>query len=189
VNLFRRIQKCLFHIVSRLGRSFQKQQSIRIRKRLSFIRRDSSAMFQIVLVANEENDHTRLRVLFGFFQPPPEMLKGIAPRHIVHEQGPRSASVITPRDTSKALLPRRVPDLQLDLRIRAGNHAGTEFDTNRQIVDGLKALVRKLQQQARLADAYVCGRRSVVSEREKQGGVRIWSNESNLNKARTNKFC
>ena len=111
-----------------------------------------------------------VRVLLGLLQPPSEMLKGIAPGNVVHEQRPGSTAIVRAGDTAKGFLPRRVPNLELDLRVVVGvggfagcgcaavlvangDHAGTEFHTNRQIVHGLEALVGELQQQAGLADA------------------------------------
>jgi hypothetical protein len=41
--------------------------------------------------------------------------------------------------------------LQFDLSVVDGDHARSEFDSNRQIMHGLEALVRELKQQARLA--------------------------------------
>lgn len=45
-----------------------------------------------------------------------------------------------------------IPNLKLDIFLINHDHASTELDTNRKIVNGLEALVSELQQQARLAD-------------------------------------
>ena len=49
----------------------------------------------------------------------------------------------------------RVPDLQLDLLVVYRDHARAELDADGQIVHWLEALVRELQEQARLPDAGV----------------------------------
>ena len=84
-------------------------------------------------------------VLFGFFEPATEVLKGIATGNVVDEESASSAAVVAASDAAKGFLSRRVPDLELDLGVVGdGNHAGAEFDANRQIVDWLEALVCEL---------------------------------------------
>lgn len=41
----------------------------------------------------------------------------------------------------------RIPYLQLDLLVVDGDHARTELHSNGEVMDGLKALVRELQEQ------------------------------------------
>lgn len=47
-----------------------------------------------------------------------------------------------------AVEPYRVPDLQLDLLCVNVDHAGTELDSDGEVVHRLEALVRELQEQA-----------------------------------------
>ena len=47
----------------------------------------------------------------------------------------------------------RVPNLEFDGLVVDGDHAGAEFDADGEVVHGLEALVRELQQQARLPHA------------------------------------
>ena len=54
----------------------------------------------------------------------------------------------------EGLLPGGVPDLELDLLVVDAHHAAAELHADRQVVDVLEPLVRELQQQARLADAW-----------------------------------
>jgi hypothetical protein len=49
----------------------------------------------------------------------------------------------------------RIPDLQLDLVVLDGEGPRAELDADRQVVDGLEALVGELEQKARLADSGV----------------------------------
>ena len=47
----------------------------------------------------------------------------------------------------------RVPNLELDGLVVDGDHAGAKLDADGEVVHGLEALVRELQQQARLPHA------------------------------------
>lgn len=117
MDLLRRLQKRLFDVVGRLGRRFQKQESVGIGKGLSFFGADGSTIFEIVLVADEEDDHVGLRVLLGLLEPPSEVLEGITTGDVVHQERARRTAVITPRDGSEGFLSGRIPDLQFDLRL------------------------------------------------------------------------
>lgn len=55
----------------------------------------------------------------------------------------------------RRLTTHRVPDLQLHVLVVDLDHASPKLHANRQVVHGLEALVRELQQQARLAHARV----------------------------------
>ena len=110
------------------------------------------------------------------------MVERLAPGDVVHEQGAGGAAVVAverdgwresegsevfprslpplllvspPRDRPKRLLPRRVPDLQLDGLPIDLDGPRPELDADRQVMHGLEALVGELQQQAGLADAGV----------------------------------
>ena len=86
---------------------------------------------------------------------PSQGVEGLPPGDVVHQKRPRGTPVVTSRDAPEALLPRRVPDLQLYLLSVDGHHAGTELHTNSQVVHRLKPLVGELQEQARFAHARV----------------------------------
>ena len=60
-------------------------------------------------------------------QPGGEVLEGVAPSYVVHEQRARGAAVVGARDGAEALLPRRVPDLQLDLLLVDRDHPRAEL--------------------------------------------------------------
>lgn len=178
VNFVGRFQKRRLDIVRRLGRRFQKEQAVLIGKGLSFLCRDGAAVLQVVLVANEQNDHVFVRVLLGLLQPPAQVLEGVAAGNVVDEQRAGGAAVVAAGDAAEGLLPRRVPNLQFDhhsivvtiataitsssnrsMNVVRGaaaqrDHARPEFDANRQIVNRLKALVCELQQQAGLSHTW-----------------------------------
>ena len=81
-------------------------------------------------------------------------------RNIVDEERTGGAAIVRARNAAKGFLSGRVPDLEFNgnLVVPDCNHAGTEFDTNGEIVDWLEALVCELEQETRLADAcvFVC---------------------------------
>ena len=107
------------------------------------------------------------------------------PCDVVHQQSARSPSVVRARDRAERLLPRlcghrgnarsiraapltsaaglrgygavahRVPDLELDLLVVYRDHTCAELDADGEVVHWLEALVRELQEQARLPDAGV----------------------------------
>ena len=68
-----------------------------------------------------------------------------------------------------------VPDLQLDLLVVYRDHARAELDADGQVVHWLEALVRELQEQARLPDAGVAD--DDVPARM-QGGLRDAASEA-----------
>ena len=154
MNFIGGFQKRLFDVVSGFGRRFQKQQPIRFGKGLSFFGRHGTFVFQIILIANEQNDHVGLRMLFRFFKPSTQMLKGITSGNVVHQQCTRRTTIIRTCDTTETFLSSRIPNLQFDLlSIRYIDHTSAKFNTNRQIVHWLESFVSELQQQARLSNA------------------------------------
>ena len=155
VNGLGRIQKGLLDVEGRLGGGLQKEEAIGVRKGLSLGGGDRPTVLEIRLVANEENDHVRLRMLLGFFEPAGEVLKGITAGNVVDEEGSGSAAVVGAGDGAKGLLSGRVPDLQLDGLFFDREESGSEFYANGEVMDGLEAFVGELEEEAGLADA--CG--------------------------------
>lgn len=153
MNLFRRVDKGRLYIVRRLGGSFHKDQAVGFGKGFALRRTDRPALLQVVLISNQHNDHVGLSMLTGFLQPSRQMLKGVSPSNVVDQEGSRRAAVVTTGDTSEGFLSRGIPDLQLDELVVQVDHAGTKFDPDCQVMDGLESLVGELQQQTRLADA------------------------------------
>ena len=83
------------------------------------------------------------------------MIEGLFSSYIVHQQSAGRPAIVAPRDRLKRLLAGRIPDLQLDFLVIDLDGARAELDTNCQVVLLAKPLVRELQEQARLADAYI----------------------------------
>ena len=110
---------------------------------------------QISLITDEHDAHIPPRILPRLLQPSPQMIKSVPPSNIVNQKRPSRPPIITPSNTPKALLPRRVPYLQLNRAAVDRDHAGTELHPYSQIMDRLKTLVGELEEEAGLADACV----------------------------------
>ena len=55
-------------------------------------------------VADEHDDHVAVAVLPGVLQPGGQVVEGVAPRDVVHEQRARRPAVVGPRDRPECLL-------------------------------------------------------------------------------------
>lgn len=141
--------------MSSFGGSLHEHQSVLFRKLFTFFSANCSPVSEVALVADEHDGHIGVRMLPGILQPARQMVECLSPGDIINEQRPCRASVVRPRDRPERFLARRVPDLQLDGLVVDRDHASPEFDANSQIMDGLKPLVRELQQQARLPNTCV----------------------------------
>lgn len=94
VDLLRRVYERLLHVVRRLGRRFHEDQTVFVGECLPLLGAHGAAMLQIVLVANEHNDHVGLGVLTGLLQPPPQVLEGVPPGDVVDKESPGGAAVV-----------------------------------------------------------------------------------------------
>ena len=56
-------------------------------------------------VPDEHDDHVAVAVLPGVLQPGGQVVEGVAPRDVVHEQRARRPAVVGPRDRPECLLP------------------------------------------------------------------------------------
>eukprot|EP00215_Chloropicon_roscoffensis_P008709 CAMPEP_0196639540 /NCGR_PEP_ID=MMETSP1085-20130531/2100_1 /TAXON_ID=41879 ORGANISM="Pycnococcus sp, Strain CCMP1998" /NCGR_SAMPLE_ID=MMETSP1085 /ASSEMBLY_ACC=CAM_ASM_000807 /LENGTH=223 /DNA_ID=CAMNT_0041968585 /DNA_START=143 /DNA_END=815 /DNA_ORIENTATION=+ len=155
VDLPRRVDEGLLDVVRGLGGGLHEDQPVLFGEGLPLLRGHRPPVSQVRLVADEHDGHIRVRVLPGVVKPGRQGVEGLPPGDVVHQKRPRGAPVVTSRDAPEALLPRRVPDLQLYLLSVDGHHAGTELHTNSQVVHRLKPLVGELQEQARFAHARV----------------------------------
>jgi len=94
-------------------------------------------------------------VLPGVFQPGGQVVEGVPPSDVVHEEGASRAPVVRPGDGPKRLLPSRVPDLELDLFPLDVDHSGAKLDSDGQVMNWLETFVGKLEQQARFTDTCI----------------------------------
>eukprot|EP00227_Mantoniella_beaufortii_P021557 CAMPEP_0197591626 /NCGR_PEP_ID=MMETSP1326-20131121/13819_1 /TAXON_ID=1155430 /ORGANISM="Genus nov. species nov., Strain RCC2288" /LENGTH=295 /DNA_ID=CAMNT_0043157157 /DNA_START=218 /DNA_END=1100 /DNA_ORIENTATION=+ len=154
-DLPRRVDERLLHVVAGLGRRLQEHQAVLARERLALLGADGAAVRDVALVADQHDGHVGVGMLPRVLEPAGEVVERLAPRDVVHQQRAGGPAVVAARDGAEGLLPRRVPDLQLDLLVVDGDHAAAELHADGQVVHVLEPLVRELQQQARLAHASV----------------------------------
>mmetsp|Transcript_14976 Transcript_14976/g.31771 ORF Transcript_14976/g.31771 Transcript_14976/m.31771 type:complete len:163 (+) Transcript_14976:552-1040(+) len=148
MNLLRRIYERLLNIIRRLCASLHENQPILFSKRPPLLRRNCPPMLQIILIPNQHNDHIALTVLPRLLKPSTQVLEGVSTRDVVDEERASRATVVGAGDGAEGLLSGRVPDLEFDLFVGDGDHAGTKLDADCEIVDGLEAFVGELEEEA-----------------------------------------
>jgi len=99
------------------------------------------------------------------------VLEGVSTRDVVDEERASRATVVGAGDGAEGLLSGRVPDLEFDLFVGDGDHAGTKLDADCEIVDGLEAFVGELEEEAGFSHS------CVLNWCEREGKLRIvnWS--------------
>lgn len=75
------------------------------------------------------------------------MVEGFTPGNVIHQQGSGSSPVVGTGDRAEGFLASRIPDLQFDLLSINGDHAGPKLHTYCEVVNRLKPLVCKLQEE------------------------------------------
>merc|ERR1719326_1363726 len=88
-------------------------------------------------------------------QPRLHVLERLAVSGVIHDDDAVRAAVVAARDRAEALLPRRVPNLQLDRLALQLDRADFEVDADGGDVALRVGVIGKAQQEARLADARV----------------------------------
>mmetsp|Transcript_75743 Transcript_75743/g.201232 ORF Transcript_75743/g.201232 Transcript_75743/m.201232 type:complete len:218 (-) Transcript_75743:4-657(-) len=149
VDLPRGVQEGGLHVLPRLRRSLQEEQAVLPGKPCTLLVHDLP-LLQVALVPDQDDHHVWLRVLPRIQQPLREVLERGPSAYVVDEQRARGAPVVRPRDGAKGLLPRRVPDLELDPLVVDVADAVPEFHADGHVVLGAKPLVCELQEEARL---------------------------------------
>ena len=124
-------------------------------------------------VPDEHDDHVAVAVLPGVLQPGGQVVEGVPPGDVVHQQGPGSSTVVRSGDGSEGFLSslndcrltagletyvgfstHSVPYLEFDLFTLDIDHPGPELHTDCEIVDRLKPLVCKLEQETGFSNSY-----------------------------------
>uniref|UniRef100_A0A7C8YIM5 Uncharacterized protein n=1 Tax=Opuntia streptacantha TaxID=393608 RepID=A0A7C8YIM5_OPUST len=117
-------------------------------KLLTFLLAYSPSMGEVTFISHKCDCHVGICMLLGILKPRRQMVKGFSPGYVIHKKCPCCSSVIRSSDGSKGFLSCSVPNLKLNGPSLNGDHPGTEFDTDSQIMHRLKSLVGELQQQA-----------------------------------------
>jgi hypothetical protein len=76
---------------------------------------DGAVADQIALVADEQLADFGRRDPLGLAEPGPDGVEGLPPRDVVDDNNAVCAVIVRRRDRVEPLLPRGVPDLELDL--------------------------------------------------------------------------
>eukprot|EP00608_Synchroma_pusillum_P012824 CAMPEP_0198425696 /NCGR_PEP_ID=MMETSP1452-20131203/4740_1 /TAXON_ID=1181717 /ORGANISM="Synchroma pusillum, Strain CCMP3072" /LENGTH=246 /DNA_ID=CAMNT_0044146055 /DNA_START=113 /DNA_END=851 /DNA_ORIENTATION=+ len=154
-DVLRRLNEGRLHVGSRLRGRLQKDEPVGLRELPSLLVAHRAPVLQVRLVSDEHDRHVRVAVLPRLLQPPRQVVEALSPGNVVHEERPGCVPVVRARDGAEALLPSRVPHLRLDAQAVHVEHARAELHANGQVMHGLEALVRELEQQAGLAHARV----------------------------------
>mmetsp|Transcript_4228 Transcript_4228/g.9079 ORF Transcript_4228/g.9079 Transcript_4228/m.9079 type:complete len:283 (+) Transcript_4228:522-1370(+) len=97
-----------------LGRRLQKWDAHRVCKLLGSLRLDLPLGGEVALVAHEQLVHILRRVPIDLVQPRLHVLECLRVGRVVDDNDAVGAAVVAARNGTEALLPRRVPNLQLD---------------------------------------------------------------------------
>lgn len=100
------LDKGLLYVLPDFGTCLQEDQTMTVSVGLPLRRADSPLVLEVFLVANEGDDQVGVGVLPRFFKPPIQVLEGVSPRDIVHEQRTAGAAVVAARYAAEGLLPR-----------------------------------------------------------------------------------
>lgn len=106
----------------------------------------------VALVADEDAVDGLVRVLVDGLHPSAHVVEGVAVHDVIHEQDTLCAAKVALRDGPEALLPRCVPDLQLDLLSIDVDRLDLEVNADRSNERWRERVVCISQQQARLSD-------------------------------------
>lgn len=136
-----------------LGAGFEEDESVLASEALSFFDRHLAPVVTVRFIPNQHNGRVGISILPHFLEPAGQVRERVAPRDVVHQQGPRSAAVVGARDGLERLLACCVPDLELDVFLCDLDGPGAKLDADGEVVLLAEALVSELQQEARLADA------------------------------------
>ena len=116
VRLCQRPQKGSVDVGAHLGRDLKEAaHGVLVHEGLPLLGRHRLLHSRLDLVANQNADGAGVGVLHHLFSPPFQVVKRFAVGAVVHEHHAHRPAVVRGRNGPVALLPRRVPDLPLDL--------------------------------------------------------------------------
>eukprot|EP00327_Prymnesium_parvum_P021526 CAMPEP_0113273928 /NCGR_PEP_ID=MMETSP0008_2-20120614/24120_1 /TAXON_ID=97485 /ORGANISM="Prymnesium parvum" /LENGTH=202 /DNA_ID=CAMNT_0000123493 /DNA_START=423 /DNA_END=1031 /DNA_ORIENTATION=+ /assembly_acc=CAM_ASM_000153 len=161
LDLVRHHQECRVHERARLRGCLEERDVQRLRKlpalRLRHLPQARLALrvAEVRLVADQQLVDVLPRVLVDLRQPPLHVVEGLQAGHVVHNDNAVRAAVVGAADRAEALLARRVPDLQLDRLSIQLYRADLEVHADGGDVAVCPFVIRKSQQEARLAHTRV----------------------------------
>lgn len=155
MNNSTRLKKGLFDVLSRFSGRLHEDKTVLASEHLTLICADLPAGVQVALIADEHDGHVGVAVLLDLLKPPCQVGERIAPRDVIYQKCAGRAAIIRPCDALERLLAGRVPDLQLDVFLLNLDCAGTELDSDGQVVLLAEPLVCELKEEARLSDTCI----------------------------------
>jgi len=155
VDVVCNIDERFLDVLRSLGRGLKEEETVLLSKLLTFLRLYHTAVFKISLVTDQHDCGVLAGIFAAVLQPCSQVVKGLAPSDIVHEQCAGSVAVIAPCDGAELLLASSIPNLKLHLLTANGDCAAAKFHTNGQVVDRLEPLVCELKKQATLTHSSI----------------------------------
>eukprot|EP00636_Phaeomonas_parva_P006845 CAMPEP_0118879552 /NCGR_PEP_ID=MMETSP1163-20130328/19295_1 /TAXON_ID=124430 /ORGANISM="Phaeomonas parva, Strain CCMP2877" /LENGTH=234 /DNA_ID=CAMNT_0006815739 /DNA_START=120 /DNA_END=822 /DNA_ORIENTATION=- len=129
--------ECGVHVCAIFGARLYELNAQALRELLAHLRGHRPRIDHVDLVPDEQRLHGRRRVPLDVAQPVLHILERLRVRHVVDHDDAVRAAVVLRRDGAEALLPRRVPDLQLHALAVQVQRADLEVHA-----DGADVLVR-----------------------------------------------
>mmetsp|Transcript_9415 Transcript_9415/g.21249 ORF Transcript_9415/g.21249 Transcript_9415/m.21249 type:complete len:246 (-) Transcript_9415:98-835(-) len=148
-------QKTLRYVNIILGRALKKVYTKFLRQFLSLLRADNLLIQHIALVPHENLVHGHVCMLINLSDPVADRLKRPAVGHVVNKQNSLRAAEIRGGNSAESLLPRRVPNLQLDSFSVDLHVLNLEVDADGGDKCGGEGVIGVTQEQARFTDAGV----------------------------------
>ena len=148
LDICRDVVKCFRDVFIQFRAGFEELDGIFAGKGDAPILVHHALVLHVTLVANQNLVDAFCRVLLDVSYPVPYILERILVRDVVHEQYSHRAAVVSCGDGPEALLPRRVPDLQLDALAFDFNGFDLEIDPNRRNERSCEAVIAEPKQQA-----------------------------------------
>mmetsp|Transcript_20605 Transcript_20605/g.53255 ORF Transcript_20605/g.53255 Transcript_20605/m.53255 type:complete len:308 (+) Transcript_20605:259-1182(+) len=145
----------VLHIRRVLRAGLKERDTHGVRELVGCLRLHLALARQVALVADEQLVDVLRCIPVNLVQPGLDVLERLRVGDVIHDDDAVRAAVIAARDRAEALLPRRIPDLQLDGLAIELNRANFEVHADRADVRLRVRVVSEAQQQARLAHATV----------------------------------
>ena len=138
-----------------LGRGLEELERRSLGELLGRLEGDGTLGVQIALVSDQQLGHALARIPVDLLQPLLDVVERNLVGDVVHDDDPVRASVVRTGDGAEPLLPRSIPDLQLDGLAVVLDRADLEVDPDRRDVALRVRVVRKTEQQTALPNARV----------------------------------
>mmetsp|Transcript_15475 Transcript_15475/g.30563 ORF Transcript_15475/g.30563 Transcript_15475/m.30563 type:complete len:222 (+) Transcript_15475:36-701(+) len=147
----RDFKESFLNVVVVFGTRLEKFDAKLVRQRLAPRSLDYLLLQHVALVPNQNLVDVVRGVLLDLPDPVPDVVEGLLVCNVVHKQYSHRSSVVSRGDGAEALLPRRVPDLQLELLALLLDGADLEVDADGGDEGRGERIIREAQQQTTLS--------------------------------------